>query len=115
MDFLTDLLVSTNWKSKTYNSILVIVDRLTKMIYYKPVKVITDTSGLAKVIINVIVRHHGIADSIISNYGSVFTSKFWSLSCYFPKIKNRLLMTFYLQINGRIENQNSTIDVKKII
>ena len=29
MDFDTGLLVSTNWKGETYNSILVIIDRLT--------------------------------------------------------------------------------------
>ena len=32
MDFVTGLPVSTNWKGETYVSILVIVDRLTKMV-----------------------------------------------------------------------------------
>ena len=31
-DFVTDLLISTNWKDDSYNSIPVIVDRLTKMV-----------------------------------------------------------------------------------
>ncbi len=35
MDFVTGLPVSTNWKGDTYDSILVIVDRLTKMVYYE--------------------------------------------------------------------------------
>lgn len=35
MDFVTGLPVSTNWKGENYDSILVIVDRLTKMVHYK--------------------------------------------------------------------------------
>ncbi len=45
MDFVTRLPVSTNWKGKTYDSILVIIDRLTKMVHYKPVKVTIDALG----------------------------------------------------------------------
>ena len=76
MDFVTGLPVSTNWKGKTYDTILVIVDRLTKMVHYEPVKVTIDASGLAEVIIDVLVRHHGLPDFIVSDRGSVFTSKF---------------------------------------
>lgn len=35
MDFVTELLIFINWKNKIYNPILVIIDRLTKMIFYK--------------------------------------------------------------------------------
>ena len=55
MDFVTDLPLSADWKSDSYDSILVIVDRLTKMVHYKLVKVTIDTPGLAEVIIDVIV------------------------------------------------------------
>ncbi len=42
MDFVTGLSISTEWKGDSYNSILVIVDRLTKMVNYEPVKVTID-------------------------------------------------------------------------
>ncbi len=67
MDFVIRLLVPTNWKGETYDSILVIIDRLTKMVYYKPVKVTIDVSGLAEVIIEAVMRHHGLLDSIVSD------------------------------------------------
>lgn len=67
MDFVIDLLVSTNWIDKTYNSILIIIDQLTKMIYYQPVNIIIKTPSLAKVIITMVVQHHGLPDLIISN------------------------------------------------
>ncbi len=67
MAFITGLTVSTNWKGETYDFILVIVDRLTKMVHYEPVKVTINAPGLAEVIIDVVVRHHGFPDSIVSD------------------------------------------------
>ena len=55
MDFVTGLPILTNWKGDNYNSILVIVDWLTKMVYYKSVKVTINAPDLAEVIIHVIV------------------------------------------------------------
>ncbi len=69
MDFITGLLISADWKGDSYDSILVIVDRLTKMVHYVPVKVTINTPGLAKVIIDVVVRHHGVPESIVTDRG----------------------------------------------
>ena len=110
MDFVTGLPVSTDWKGESYDSILVIVDRLTKMVHYEPVKITIDAPGLAKVIIDIVVRHHGLPDSIIIDWGSLFTSKFWSSLCYFLEIKRRLFTAFHPQTNGQTERQNSTIE-----
>ena len=52
MDFVTVLSISTDWKGDSYDSILVIVDRLTKMVHYKLVKVTINAPGLAEVIID---------------------------------------------------------------
>ena len=79
--------MSADWKGDSYNSILVIVNRLIKMVQYEPFKVTIDALGLAEVIIDVIVWHHGLPDSIVTNRGSFFTSKFWSLLCYFLGVK----------------------------
>ena len=95
MDFVTGLPISTNWKGDSYDSILVIVDRLTKMVNYKLVKITIDTLGLAEVIIDVVVCHHGLPDSIVTNRGSLFNSKFWSLLCYFVGIKRQLSTPFH--------------------
>ncbi len=110
IDFVTGLPVSTNWKGEIYDLILVIVDRLTKMVHYKPVKVTIDTPALAKVIIEAVVRHHGLPDLIVSDRGSVFTSKFWSSLCYFLGIKQKLSTAFHPQTDGQTERQNSTIE-----
>ena len=103
MDFVMGLPILTDWKRDSYDSILVIVNRLMKMVYYKPVKVTIDTLGLAKVIINIVVRHHGLPDSIVINLGSFFTLKFWSSLCYFLDIKQRLSTAFHPQTDGQTE------------
>ena len=52
MDFIRGLLLFTAWKSNNYNWILIILNRLTKIVDYKLVKVIIDAPRLAKLIIN---------------------------------------------------------------
>ncbi len=79
------------------------VDRLTKMVYYKPVKVTINTLGLAKVIIDVFVWHHGVYQSIMTDRGSLFTLKFWFLLYYFLGIKKKLSIVFHPQIDGQTE------------
>ena len=110
IDFVNGLPISTDWKGDSYNSILVIVDRLTKMVHYEPVKLTIDASGLAGVIIDVVMSYHGLPNSIMTDRVFLFTSKFWSLLCYFLDIKRRLFTAFYLQTDGQTERQNSTIE-----
>ena len=110
MDFVTGLPLSADWKGDSYNLILVIVDRLTKMVYYEPVKVTIDAPELVEVIIDVVIRHHGLPDSIVTDRGSLFTSKFWSSLCYFLGVKRRLSTAFHPQTDGQTERQNSTME-----
>lgn len=83
----------------------IIVDRLTKIIYYRPVKIIIDTQRLVEMIIDVVVKYHGLANLIISNTSSPFNSKFWTSFCYLG-IKHRRSISFHLQIDGQTERQN---------
>lgn len=48
MDFITQLPVSTNWKSKTYDLMMIIVNRLIKIVYYELVQVIINGPVLLK-------------------------------------------------------------------
>ena len=55
MDFVTRLPILTDWKRENYDSILVIIDWLIKIVHYEPVIVIINILGLAKVILDVVV------------------------------------------------------------
>ena len=80
------------------------------MVYYKPVKVTIDAPGLAEVIFDMVVWHHRLPNSIVTDRGLLFTSKFWSLLCYFLGIKRQLSTAFHPQTDGQTKRQNSTIE-----
>ena len=81
------------------------------MVHYELVKVTIDTSGQMKVIINIVVHHHGDLESIVTDQGLSFTSKFWFLLCYVLELKKKHFTAFYLQIDEQTKRQNSTIEV----
>ena len=103
MDFVTGLPISTDWKENSYDSIFIIVDQLMKMVHYELVKITINVPRLAEIIINVVVGHHGLFDSLLTNKNSLFTLKFWSLLCYFFSIKCKLSTAFYPQTEGQTE------------
>ena len=95
IDFVIGLLLFADCKNDNYDSILVIVNCLTKMVHYKLVKVIINAPKLAKVIINMVVQYYDLLDSIINDCRAIFMFKFWSLLYYFFDIKKQLSIIFY--------------------
>ena len=95
MDFMTDLPLSADWKNNSYNSILNIIDCLIKIMHYKPVKVTINASGLIEIIINMVLRHHGLLNFIIIECKAIIMSKFWFLFCSYFNIKRWLFTAFY--------------------
>ena len=60
-----------------YDSIWVIVDRLTKSAHFLPVKATYLVAKLAKLYVKHIMCLHKVPVSIVSDRGSMFTSRFW--------------------------------------
>jgi hypothetical protein len=60
-----------------YNSIWVIVDRLTKSAHFIPVSTVYRVRQYVEIYISHIVHYHGIPKTIISDRGSIFVSHFW--------------------------------------
>jgi hypothetical protein len=59
-----------------YNSIWVIVDRLTKSTHFIPVSTTYRVRQYAELYISHIVRYHGIPKTIISDRGYIFVARF---------------------------------------
>lgn len=89
---------------------LVVVDRLTKIVHYEPVLTTLDVEQLAEVLIEAVIKYHGLPDSIITDRESLFTSRFWSSLCYYLNVKRRLRTAFHPQTYEQTEKQNSTIE-----
>ena len=65
IDFVIGFPILVNWKSNSYNLILVIIDRLTKKVYYELVKIMINAPDLAEVIINMVIYHYKILELIV--------------------------------------------------
>ncbi len=57
-----------------------------------------------------VVKYYDLLNSIVSDHGLVFTSKFWSSLCYILGIKQKFSTAFHPQTNGQIKRQNSIIE-----
>ncbi|GJU11280.1 retrotransposon protein, putative, ty3-gypsy subclass [Tanacetum coccineum] len=60
-----------------YDSILVIVDRLTKSSHFLPIKKTDSMEKLTQLYLTEVVRRHGVPISIISDKDSHYTSRLW--------------------------------------
>ena len=64
------------WTQRSYDSIWLVVDRLTKSVRFIPVKSTYSTEDYARIFIDEIVCCHDIPLSVISDRGAQFTSRF---------------------------------------
>ncbi|OWZ11648.1 LOW QUALITY PROTEIN: polyprotein [Phytophthora megakarya] len=74
MDFMPDLVVTKRGK---FDSILVILDRLTKRAHFIPTRKTASAKDTAWIFLRDHVRLHGFPDSIVSDRDSRFLSAFW--------------------------------------
>ena len=100
MDFVTGLPASKGFNGRAYDSVLVVVDRFSKMVRYFPVTKTIDAPALGDLIYNEVVMFTGQPDDIVSDRGSVFTSEYWSTLCYHLAVKRRMSTAFYPQTDG---------------
>ncbi len=105
MDFIEELP-----KSSGYNSILVVVDRLTKWAVFIPTKTTLNSTGLADILIKSIFSIHGLPKSIVSDRGSKFISKLWREVTNRLGITLRLSTAFHPQTDGQTERVNQSLE-----
>ena len=89
--------------SGKFDSIWVIVDRLTMYSHFIPVKRTYNVEKLAKLYISEIVRLHGVPLSIISDRGTQFTSTFWRTLHTELGTRLDLSTAFHPQTDGQSE------------
>ena len=72
-----DLVTGLPRTAKSFDSIWVILDRLTKTAHFLPVRMTYTVAQYARLYLDRIVPMHGVSISIVSNRGTQFTSRFW--------------------------------------
>ena len=105
MDFIVKLP-----KSAGYDSILVVVDRFSKMCHFVATREKINAAGTAKLILDNVVRLHGVPDRIVSDRGPQFISKFWKKLWGYLGCSTRLSSAVHPQTDGQTEVKNQALE-----
>ena len=106
MDFVSGL----SLMQKKHDSVWVIIDRLTKLAHFIPVKIDSSMDRLAELYVDEIVRLHGVSLSIVSDPDPKFTSRFWNELQSTLVSRLNFSTSFHLQTNGQSERSIEVLD-----
>src|SRR4051812_31655645 len=106
MDFITGLPRTRSG----YDSIWVVVDRLTKVAHFIPVKTTYTSAKLAKIYMSRIICLHGVPKSIVSDRGTQFTSHFWRQLHESLGMRLEFSTAFHPQTDGQTERTNQILE-----
>ena len=84
-----------------FDSIFVVVDKLTKMAHLIPVKTTSTAANISHLFVKEIIRLHGIPTRIISDQDAKFTSKFWQALFQFLGTQLNLSLAYHPKTNGQ--------------
>jgi hypothetical protein len=109
-DISMDFIVGLPRTAKGYDSIWVIIDRLTKIAHFLPVKVKYPVIAYAKLYIARILSLHGVPKTIVSDRGPQFVSKFWEE--LHKSLGTKLLHSsaYHPQTSGQTERVNQILE-----
>jgi transposase InsO family protein len=106
IDFIVGL-PRTQWR---YDSIWVIVDRLTKVAHFIPIKTTYYRPQLAELYMSRIVCLHGVLKKTVSDRGTQFTSKFWERLHETLDTQLRFNSAYHPQTNGQTKRVNPILE-----
>ncbi|MBW0521529.1 hypothetical protein O181_061244 [Austropuccinia psidii MF-1] len=105
MDFITQLPLSNS-----FDSILIIVDRFSKMVVFiSPMSSITSLD-LVHLLIKNIFSKNCLPSRIVSDRGSLFVSSFWTNLCQQLKISRDLSTAYHPETDGQTERVNQILE-----
>ena len=105
-----DFVVGLPRTQKGYDSIWVIVDRLTKSAHFLPVRSTYSAAQYARLFLDHIVSLHGVPISIVSDRGPQFTSRFWRSFQDALGTQLRFSTAFHPQTDGQSERTIQTLE-----
>ncbi|KAJ1596995.1 hypothetical protein NDA14_002766 [Ustilago hordei] len=110
LDFIEGLPPSKKYDSKTYDSILVIVDRLTKFAILAPTHKTVTAKQTAVLLYGHMIRLFGYPDHMVSDRGRQFISGAWKAFAEQMGVKHSLSTAYHPQTDGQTERVNQVIE-----
>jgi hypothetical protein len=88
MDLIVDLP-----KSKSFDLVFVVLDRLTKMAHFVPCNKTIRGKETARLFLENVYKYHGLPDDIISDRATQFMSKFWQSLFKILQVKTKSIIS----------------------
>jgi hypothetical protein len=105
-----DFIVGLPHTQAGYDSIWVIVDRLTKVAHFIPVKITYSSAKHAKLYMSRIMCLLGVPKKIVSDRGSHFTSKLWEKLYESMDTRLNFSSAYHPQIDRQTERTNQILE-----
>ena len=106
MDFVVDLPTTANG----FDSIMVMVDRLTKMVHLAPCHKADNASDVAMLFQKHVACLHGFPDSVVTDRDPKFMSKFWQSLMDHLHMSHYASTSFHPQTDGNTERVNRVME-----
>ncbi|WVZ93331.1 hypothetical protein U9M48_039318 [Paspalum notatum var. saurae] len=105
-----DFIVGLPHTQKGYDSIWVIVDRLTKSAHFLPIKTCYTATKYAELYVSRIVSPHGVPHTITSDRGSLFVCCFWEQLQVALGTNLIRSSAYHPQTSGQVERINQILE-----
>ncbi|MBW0537475.1 hypothetical protein O181_077190, partial [Austropuccinia psidii MF-1] len=105
MDFITQLNLSIN-----FDSVLVVIERFSKMAIFIPADSTITALHLAQIFISHVFSKHPLPINIVSDRGPLFVSSFWTQLCQQLKISRDISTAFHPETDGHTERVNQILE-----
>ena len=106
LDFITHLPKTRSG----HTAILVVVDRLSKLVHFIPTVDTANAETVARLFIDNIFVHHGMPERLLSDRDPRFTGTFWSAMCAIWKCERQFTTAYHPQTDGQTERVNRTLE-----
>lgn len=107
MDFITDLPPASEG---SYDSVLVFVDKLSKMVHFAPCFKTCTATQAAMLFYQHVYRLHGMPAFMIHDRGTQFTSVFWKELFSLCQVDQRVSSAYHPESDGQTERVNRVLE-----
>jgi hypothetical protein len=105
-----DFIMSLPKTVQGHTAIMVMVDRMSKMVHLAPCTDTVTAVEAAGLFVHHVVRLHGLPLDIVSDRDPRFTSSFWKEICSLMEVRQSMSTAFHPQSDGQTERMNRVLE-----